>query len=67
MLVPRLEAAGRVVELHEPHAALDQPPGQQALAAEDRGRLVVEAVEPLASPRSRRPGRRRRGPAICIR
>ena len=47
MLVPRLEAAGGVVELHEAHASLDQPARQQALAAEDVGRLLVDAVEPL--------------------
>ena len=35
-------AAG--VELHEPHAALDQPPGDQAVAAELVGRLLADAV-----------------------
>ena len=40
-------AAGPVIELHEAHAALDQPPGQQAIAAEGGRLLVVEAVESL--------------------
>ena len=34
-----------VRDLHEPHAALGEPPGQQALPAEVRGRRVVEAVQ----------------------
>ena len=64
MLVPELAARAlrglRVIDLHEPHAALGQPAGHQAL----RGRRssvdrVVEAVEPL---RRRRLGRRRRTP-----
>ena len=38
-------AAG--VELDEAHAALDQPAGQQALAAEVVGLLLVDAVELL--------------------
>ena len=38
-------AARAHVKLHEPHAALDQPPGQQAVAAVAFGVLVVEAVE----------------------
>ena len=38
-------AAGAEVELHEPHAALDQPAGQQAVAAGVRGFFLVEAVE----------------------
>ena len=41
-------AAG--VELHEPHAALDQPPGDQAVAAELVGRLLADAVHARASP-----------------
>ena len=36
---------GAAVELDEPHAALDQPAGQQAEPAEALGRLVVQAVE----------------------
>ena len=36
-------AAG--VDLDEPHAALDQPPGQQALAAEVGGLGLVDAVQ----------------------
>ena len=36
-------AAG--VNLHEPHAALDQPASQQASPAEILGALVVQAVE----------------------
>ena len=51
MLVPGLKAAGRVVELHEPHASFDQPPRQQALPAENLGRRLVQSV-------SRRGGRR---------
>ena len=53
MLVPELAARSlrglRVIDLHEPHAALGQPAGHQALRAEDRRRRVVEAVEPAAS------------------
>ena len=63
VLVPGLKAAGGVVKLHEPNAPLDQPPRQQALAAEDLGRLLVDAVE---SPRRLglpARGRRHRGPA----
>src|SRR5439155_24685903 len=32
-------------ELHESHAALDQPPGDQAAGAEIAGDVVIEAVE----------------------
>ena len=38
-------AAGAVIELHEPHAPLDQPPGQQAVAAEGLGLFLVDAVQ----------------------
>ena len=38
-------AARAHVKLHEPHAALDQPPGQQAIAAVDARFLLVQAVE----------------------
>ena len=40
--------------LHEPHAALQQPPGDQAIAAEIVGHRVVEAVELLRRRRFRR-------------
>ena len=40
-------AARAAVELHEPHAALDQSAGQQAEPAEALGRRVVQAVEEL--------------------
>ena len=55
-------------ELDEPHAPLEQPPGEQAAAAEV-GRLgAVEAVERLASPRLAATGRRPRGrPAASAR
>ena len=53
MLVPAVAADRRAEQLDEPHAALDQAAGEQALAGEDLGRRerVVEAVEP---PRRRR-------------
>ena len=49
MLVPAVAADAGAEQLDEPHAALDQPPGDQAFAAEDLRRRVriVEAVEPL--------------------
>ena len=55
-------AAG--VDLDEAHAALDQPPGQQALPAERRRVCVsFEAVQLLASPRS--PGARSTASGAC--
>ena len=36
-----------VRQLDEPHAGLDEPPREQALAAEIRGRRVVQAVKAL--------------------
>ena len=54
VLVPGLEAAGGVVELHEAHAPLDQPPRQQALPAEDLGRRAGRSRRAAWSPRSRR-------------
>ena len=39
---------GAVEELHEAHAALDQPPGQDAVAGEgglDRVRRIIGAVQ----------------------
>ena len=38
-------AAGAAVELDEPHAALDQAAGQQAVPADGLGRRIVQAVE----------------------
>ena len=35
VLVPAVVADARAGQLDEPHAALDQPPGEQALPAED--------------------------------
>ena len=54
LLVPFLEVAVLVPlhervavrDLDEPHAALGEPAGQQALAAEVRGDRVVQAVQP---------------------
>ena len=40
-------AVGAVEDLHEPDAALDQPPGRQTELAERLGRRVVQAVEPF--------------------
>ena len=37
------------IDLHEPHASLDQPPREQALAAELLGARVVDAVELLGA------------------
>ena len=50
----RFDVTG-VIDLHEAHAALDQPPGHQALLAEDLRRLVVEPVELLRRPATRAP------------
>ena len=33
-----------MIELHEPHALLDQPPRQQTFAAEGVGRLAADAI-----------------------
>ena len=43
MAVPLTTSAA--VELHEAHAALDESPGKEAVATEDRGRFVVQSVE----------------------
>ena len=40
-------AVAAVIDLHEPHAALHQPPRRQAMLAERRGVLVIEAVQLL--------------------
>ena len=40
-------AVAAVVDLHEPHAALDQPPRGEAMLGERRRRFVVEAVQLL--------------------
>ena len=45
--------ARRAEDLHEAHAAFDQPPGQQALLAERCGARFVEAVQPLDGRRLR--------------
>ena len=57
-------AAG--IELDEAHAALDQPPGQQAAAAEVCGLRLVDAVELLASRRSRCARSTASGACCCI-
>ena len=57
VLVP-LHFAVAVRDLHEPHAALDEAAGHQALPAEVRGHRIVDAVELL-----RRLAFRRTGPA----
>ena len=41
-------AVGAVEDLHEPDAALDQPPGRQAHLAERAGHVLIQAVEPMA-------------------
>ena len=58
VLVPAVGADVGTEQLDEPHAALDQPPGDQAFAGEDLGRRVgiIEAVELLWSPPTRRRG-----------
>ena len=61
--VPAVDVAR--VELDEPDAALDQPPGQQAAGAELGGLAVVEPVEPPGLRRSRATGRRPRGRRIA--
>ncbi len=53
--VPRAAAAAAVEDLHEAHAALDQPPGRQAELAERLRGVVVQAVELAASRPSRAP------------
>ena len=45
--VPGAAAAAAVEDLHEPHAALDQPTGRQAQRAERTRRVAIEAVECL--------------------
>ena len=46
--VPSWKAVVRSTpELHEPHSALEQPPGDQTVAAEVLGRRLVESVEAL--------------------
>ena len=57
--------AGAAPDLHEPHAALEQPPGDQAAAAEVGGRGVVEAVEVARCRRLRRSGRAPRARAAA--
>ena len=75
VVVPVVRRPARAApDLHEPDAALEQPPGDQATAAEIGGGRVVQAVEPArrrglpgeverlggAAPASARPARRRR-------
>ena len=67
VLVPGLEAAGRVVELHEAHASLDQPARQQALPAEDVGRRLIDPVQPPGRLRSRRARSKASGASRCMR
>ena len=49
----REAVVGAAPDLHEPHAALQQPPGDQAVAAEVLGDRLVQAVERLRRRRSR--------------
>ena len=75
LLVPLLQVAvlvplhDRVAvrDLDEPHAALGEAAGQQALAAEVRGDGVVQAVEPAASPATRRERSSISGISVCMR
>ena len=55
------------VDLHEAHAALDQPPGHQALLGEVRALRVVEAVELAGSAPARVSTSSASGAAICMR
>ena len=56
-----------VVHLHEPHAGLDQPPGQQALPAVLVGRLLADAVQGVRLRCSPPTGRTPSGPSTCMR
>ena len=57
VLIPELAARPlrglRVVDLNEAHAALDQPTGEQALAAEDLRHRFVQTVKRLRGAGSR--------------
>ena len=44
-VAPRKAVVGAAPDLHEPHAPLEQPPGDQAVAAEVLGDLLVEPVQ----------------------
>ena len=49
VLVPRrLVVAAARVQLHHPHAALDQPPRHQRLASKETGAVLVQAVQPAS-------------------
>ena len=68
MLVPAVGADAGAEQLDEPHAPLDQPPGDQALPGEDLSRRIgiVEPVEPPVAADS--PSRLiSSGTAACIR
>ena len=60
-----LHAAG--VDLHEAHAALDQPAGDQALLGEVVAALVVEAVQLVDVLAARWSMSSASGAAICMR
>ena len=49
----RKAVVGAAPNLHEPHAPLQQPAGEQAIAAKILGHFLVQAVAFAASPRSR--------------
>ena len=66
VLVP-LHVRVAVRDLHEAHAALGEPAGQQALPAEVVGDRVVEAVERLRRRRSRSARSSTSGIAVCMR
>ena len=55
------------VDLHEPHAALDQPPGDQALLGEVRALGIVEAVQLADRLPARASMSSASGAAICMR
>ena len=63
----REAVVGAAPDLHEPHAALQQPPGDQAVAAEVRGDRLVQAVELLRRRRSRRDRSSTSGALSCSR
>ena len=64
VLVPAVAADRRTEQLDEAHAALDQPPGDQALAGEDLGRRHKDRRGRKAAAW---PATRRRGPSARAR